>query len=76
METQIDFEEWAKLLLTRKLPENFSYLIGSELIHSGADILKRGEAFEVHLEGQSSPTVSTPRVFVTQIPHLVRASAN
>ena len=81
MNTQTDFEKWAKLLLTRKVPRNFSHLIDSEVIHSGADILKRGDAFEVHFEGLPlNATAQTPsmrgRVFVTPIPHVSRAATN
>jgi hypothetical protein len=81
MDTQTNFEEWAKLLLTRKVPQNFSHLINSEVIHSGADILKRGDAFEVHLETPShesarmtdySPSAGA-HIFVTPIPHVTRA---
>ena len=75
MKTQTDFEEWSKLLLTRKVPQNFNHLINSEVIHSGAEILKRGDAFEVHWE---TPT-ARERVFVTpMVPRtrIVRAYAN
>jgi hypothetical protein len=74
MNTQPDFEAWAKLLIARKVPQNFSHLIDPDVIHSGADILKHGGAFEVHLEQPSR--VSNPmarsescpaRIFVTPI---------
>jgi hypothetical protein len=74
MNTQTNFEEWAKLLINRKVPNDFSHLIDSEVIHTGADILKRGDAFEVHLEGVSAGLsahlASTQgRIFVTPMPH-------
>ncbi len=62
MKTQTDFEEWARLLIARKVPQNFSHLIDSEVIDSGADILKRGDAFEVHWQTEQS------RVYVTPMP--------
>ena len=82
MNAQTNFEAWAKLLITRKVPGNFSHLINSEVIHSGADILKHGGAFEVHLEQVSQtakPRESTQgRIFVTPIaPRIViRVYAN
>jgi hypothetical protein len=81
MNTQIDFEEWAKLLITRKVPDNFGHLINSEVIHSGAEILKHGDAFEVHLEGMPPGTTAHlasthERIFVTPMPRLARLSAN
>ena len=84
MNAKTNFEAWAKLLITRKVPGNFIHLIDPELIHSGADILKHGGAFEVHLEqvshpGQTAkPWESTEgRIFVTPIePRAVRAYAN
>jgi len=70
MNTQTNFEEWARLLINRKVPNDFSHLINSEVIHTGADILKRGDAFEVHLEGVSAHLASTQgRIFVTPLPH-------
>jgi hypothetical protein len=71
MKTQINFEEWAKLLINRKVPNDFSHLINSEVIHSGADILKRGDAFEVHLEGIEVAHLPSTRgrIFVTPMPH-------
>jgi hypothetical protein len=73
MNSQTDFEQWAKLLLTRKVPSNFNHLINSEVIHSGAEILKRGDAFEVHLETPAAHE----RVFVTPLlPRAVRSYAN
>jgi len=81
MNTQIDFEEWAKLLITRKVPDDFGHLINSEVIHSGAEILKHGDAFEVHLEGLPADTTAHlasthGRILVTPMPHFARASAN
>lgn len=74
MNVQTNFEAWAKLLITRKVPGDFSHLIDSEVIHSGADILKHGGAFEVHLEqashrGQTAVSWESTRgrIFVTPI---------
>ena len=68
MNTQIDFEAWAKLLLKRKVPQNFNHLINSEVIHSGAEILKRGDAFEVHWETPATQReTAIGRVFVTPL---------
>jgi hypothetical protein len=69
MNTQTDFEEWAKLLITRKVPEDCSHLIDSEVIDSGADILKNGGAFEVHLPALTAQCKSASgRIVVTPIP--------
>lgn len=81
MNTQVDFEEWAKLLITRKVPDNFGDLIDSEVIRSGAEILKHGDAFEVHLEAVSADMTAhlastQGRIFVTPIPHFTRARVN
>ena len=67
MKTQTDFEEWAKMLIVRKVPESFSHLIDSHVIDSGADILKRGDAFEVHWQ-PSAAQCESARVFVTPMP--------
>ena len=84
MNVQTNFEAWAKMLIARKVPENFTHLINTEVIHSGADILKRGESFEVHLEAQSTESkdaaaylaAAQGRIYVTPMPHFHRASAN
>jgi hypothetical protein len=69
MNTQTDFEAWAKLLITRKVPEDCSHLIDSEVIDSGADILKSGGAFEVHLPSPAAQCRSVSgRIFLTPIP--------
>jgi len=76
MNSETDFEEWAKLLIIRKVPRNFTRLRGPDVIHSGADILKRGESFEVHLESTAAAALSSSapgRVFVTPMPHFHRA---
>lgn len=66
MKTQSDFKEWARVLIVRKVPENFSHLIDSTVIDSGADILKRGDAFEVHWQTSATqPESKGGRVFVT-----------
>ena len=83
MSVQTNFEAWAKLLITRKVPQNFTHLINPDVIHSGADILKRGESFEVHLEEPPAQptgisayvTGARERLFVTPMPHFFRAAA-
>jgi hypothetical protein len=44
-----DFEAWASLLIRRKVPDNYQHLINSEVVHDGAAILERGDAFEVRI---------------------------
>jgi len=44
-----DFEGWAQLLICRKVPDDYRRLVDSHVIHDGADILKRGDAFEVRI---------------------------
>lgn len=69
MNIQTDFEAWAKLLITRKVPEDCGHLIDSEVIDSGADILKSGGAFEVHLpEPTAQCRSAVGRIFLTPIP--------
>jgi hypothetical protein len=67
MNTDINFEEWAKLLINRKVPNDCSHLIDSDVVHTGADILKRGDAFEVHLIGDRSS--SDTQILVKPLPH-------
>ena len=45
----LDFEAWAILLLWRKVPDTLHHLISSEVVHDGAAILQRGDAFEVRV---------------------------
>jgi len=71
MNTQNDFEQWAKLLISRKVPEDCRRFIDPDVIHTGADILKRGGAFEVHLE-----EAPAGHIFVTPIPRAPRAANN
>ncbi len=44
-----NFEAWARLLIERKVPNQFQNLIDSMVVDRGAEILKRGEAFEVRV---------------------------
>ena len=44
-----NFEAWARLLIERKVPSQFQNLIDPEVVDRGAEILKRGEAFEVRV---------------------------
>jgi hypothetical protein len=45
----LDFEAWAIMLLWRKVPDSYHHLINSEVVHDGAAILQRGDAFEVRV---------------------------
>jgi hypothetical protein len=50
MESQnTDFEAWARMLIARKVPEDSARFINPEVVRSGAEILRRGLGFEVHL---------------------------
>jgi len=59
-EEKTDFENWAKLLIRRKVPDDYQHLIDSEVIKTGEIILKRGDAFEIHIRLQKSGESSTP----------------
>ena len=48
----MDFKEWARLLICRKVPEDYQYLVNSEVVNRGADILKCGDAFEVRIRNR------------------------
>jgi len=60
------------------VPEDCSHLIDSKVIDSGADILKSGGAFEVHLQIPAAQCKSeSGRIFVTPIPsHSYRVYAS
>jgi len=58
-EQKTDFETWAKLLIRRKVPEDYRHLINQEVIHNGEIILKRGDAFEIHIRPRKSEESST-----------------
>lgn len=60
----LDFEEWARLLICRKVPDAYHHLVNSEVIHDGAAILQRGDAFEVRISEQRAHQ----EVFVTPFP--------
>ena len=67
-----DFEAWARMLIARKVPEDSARFINSEVVRSGAEILKRGQGFEVHLleadiAGMLGPGVSVRRITVTPL---------
>lgn len=71
-----DFEAWAKMLIARKVPEDSARFINSDVIRSGAEILKRGQGFEVHLldfesaaaSGVAASGVCGRRITVTPFP--------
>jgi hypothetical protein len=50
----LDFEAWASLLIHRKVPDNYQHLINSEVVHDGAAILERGDAFEVRIADRAA----------------------
>ena len=52
-----DFEAWARMLIARKVPEDSARFINSEVVRSGAEILRRGQGFEVHLLDPEAATV-------------------
>ena len=52
-EQETDFETWARLLLRRKVPDDFQHLIDQEVVHDGEIILRRGDAFEIHIRPQN-----------------------
>ena len=58
----IDFEAWARTLIVRKVPEDFVGLVNFEVVRCGAEILKRGHGFEVHLEPERSNNPHSPRL--------------
>lgn len=65
----MEFEEWARLLITRKVPRDCSHLIDSEVIHRGARILRHGGAFEVRLESEGM-TALQGRITIQPMPSL------
>ena len=42
------------MLIVRKVPEDYARFVNVEVVRCGAEILKRGEGFEVHLEPDNS----------------------
>ena len=80
-EQETDFETWAKLLIRRKVPDDYQHLIDREVIKDGEIILKRGDAFEIHIrpknpqEPAASSSTAKSReaeILVTPMPHLRR----
>ena len=65
-----DFEAWARMLIARKVPEDSARFINSDVVRSGAEILKRGQGFEVHLLDAEAVTqgLSRRRITVTPFP--------
>lgn len=63
----MDFEAWAIMLLWRKVPDNYHHLINSEVVHDGAAILQRGDAFEVRIRDRAAHE----EIFVTPFPPAV-----
>lgn len=70
----IDFEAWAKMLISRKVPEDSARYINSDVIRSGAELLRQGQGFEVHLldseiaPGFGAAGLSRNRITVTPFP--------
>lgn len=61
-EQKTDFETWAKMLILRKVPDDYQHLINQEVIKDGEIILRRGDAFEIHIrteKGKDSPAHSS-----------------
>jgi hypothetical protein len=67
-----DFEAWARLLICRKVPDVFHHLVNSEVIHDGAAILQRGDAFEVRISDQ----LAHQQVLVTPFPPTILPPAS
>ncbi|HWD91543.1 MAG TPA: hypothetical protein VG938_04255 [Verrucomicrobiae bacterium] len=70
-EQETDFQTWAKLLIHRKVPDDYQHLINEEVIHEGEIILRRGDAFEIHFRsqapGKSDDQPATAKMRDTQI---------
>ena len=62
-----DFDAWARLLICRKVPDDFKPLVNSEVVHHGAEILKRGDAFEVRIR-ERREAAGRREIFVTPFP--------
>ena len=82
-EQETDFETWAKLLICRKVPDDYQHLIDREVIKDGELILRRGDAFEIHIrppnseKSTSSSSVTKSReaeILVMPMPHDRRAA--
>ena len=78
-EKETDFETWAKMLIRRKVPDDYQHLINQEVIKDGEIILKRGDAFEIHITPRNPAGSSTAKsrdaeILVTPMPHLPRAT--
>lgn len=65
-DTNADFEAWARLLICRKVPDGYRRLVNSNVVHEGADILKRGDAFEVRIQQRHS---ADQKILVTPFPN-------
>ena len=75
-----EFESWARLLISRKVPEGYRHLVNSKVVGRGAAILKLGDAFEVRiydhrLAGKSPADLVTERlpdkeIIVTPFPRM------
>lgn len=63
----MDFEAWAIMLLWRKVPDSYHHLISSEVVHDGAAILQRGDAFEVRVRERAAHG----EIFVTPFPSAI-----
>ena len=66
----LDFEAWAIMLLWRKVPDSHHHLINSGLVHDGAAILERGDAFEVRLRDGAA----REEIFVTPFPAAIASA--
>ena len=80
-EQETDFETWAKLLICRKVPDDYQHLIDREVIKNGELILRRGDAFEIHIRPpnseKSTSSVAKSRdaeILVMPLPHNRRAT--
>jgi hypothetical protein len=64
----LDFEAWARLLICRKVPDNYQHLINSDVVHNGATILEHGDAFEVRITDRAAHEEILVTPFPTEIP--------
>ena len=62
-----DFEAWARLLICRKVPDGYQNLVDAVVVHHGADILKRGDAFEVRIRERGGVS-ARGEILVTPFP--------
>ncbi len=68
----LDFESWARLLISRKVPDRYYHLISPEVVHDGAAILQSGDAFEVRVPERAEQEQILVTPFPIRPPGLIR----